>query len=316
MVSAGIDYEYLPGQIPGSLARILLARFKVQRLEASAQSASPSTSSLSPGQQGYTEQYNDQHALGGGTVLIGRNSLKEYLWALKQAWTTPLDLKREHLVAETDIEQVEDEELKEFVRQEGLFDPPSVEAEVQSTSSNSNPILGSAFRDTYAQISKSAQPVFDAPPNDSVPQKEEERPILSPTHIPPQPPLLFVPYSHPLGSMLYWPQKLYSYFFGERANARAGAAAALSLIQAQSRPFEPPRQTSRGLMDDEEYENEWVNETSGKMEADHEDWFPKTVEGDCDFDIHSESYISKVSCPLLFFSYQANVLYSALQEDA
>lgn len=298
-MSAGIDYEYIPGQIPGSLARVLTARFKLQRLEAEAARASPAEH-LTPGQQGYVEQYNQEHALQGGTVIVGRSSLKEYLWALKEAWTTTLDLDRERKIAETDVEAVEDAELAEFVQQEGLFEPSEQDlnrSASATTSSLSNPIFGAAFRDTYASIQQSQQQ-RDSDPSLAQPEPQPESPAqqaeLSPSGIPAQPPLLLLPFSHPLGSMVYWPQKLYAYFFGERARASAGASEALKLVYAHSRPFDAPER-SQGLLSQDEMERNWLN-ADGKVQADADDWSPRSVGGDLDWESSSERLITKV-CP-------------------
>lgn len=287
LLAAGIDYEYLPGQIPGSLARVLLARFKLQRLEAEAKKKSnESAPVLQPGQSGYMEQYYEQHAQEGGIVLIGRSSMKEYLWALKEAWTTPLDLQREQKIAETDVEVVEDEELKRFVKDEGLFAPPA--ESTGSSASPAHPALGSAFRDTYAAISKSTGPIFE--PNEE--QDASTKPMLEPSEIPQQPPLLLVPFSHPLGSIRFWPQRLYHHLFGERHKAEAGAKAALDLVHARTRPFEPPSRT-QGLMTSDEEQREWLND-EGKVQADSDDWRPKYVGGDCDWEARTEYEITKV----------------------
>lgn len=296
LLAAGIDYEYLPGQIPGSLARVLLARYKLQRLEAEAKLKATGANTaagptLRPGQSGYVEQYNEQHAREGGIVLIGRNTMKEYLWALKEAWTTPLDLEREQRIADSDVEAVEDEELKEFARVEGLFEPPPAEASDSTSSSSQHPILGSAFRDTYASIAKSTGPIFE--PSSSTEEAEPApKPMLPPSEIPQQPPLLLVPFSHPLGSMRFWPQKIYSHFFGHRHKAEAGAQAALDLIYARTRPFEPPAR-SQGLMTLEEESRAWLNEED-KMQADSDDWRPKFVGGDCDWEAKAEYELTKV----------------------
>lgn len=62
--------------------------------------------------------------------------------------------------------------------------------------------------------------------------------ILSPSPIPEQPPLLLVPFDHPIG-MIWWPLKFYR-FFNRRAEVQKGAEMAISLIDGNAQPINPP----------------------------------------------------------------------------
>lgn len=78
---------------------------------------------------------------------------------------------------------------------------------------------------------------------DSGPLPPKELPPVD--RVPPQPPLLLVPFDHPIG-MKWWPLKLYG-FFRHRDRVRAGADVALALIAQETEDLVPPSTGSEGL---------------------------------------------------------------------
>jgi import inner membrane translocase subunit TIM54 len=232
----------MQGQIPGSVARILLARFKLHRLEEAANIPRP--------------KYEKPPS---GIALVGRNTLKEYLWALKKGYLDEIDLDRESRIANGDLEEIESLELAAQIDKDGLF-PAFVPTEEQPPSTRFLPEASS---------------------------------------LPPQPPLLLLPYSHPLGTMLWWPKKLTNWLFGERKRVEEGAKAAFTLLAGQTREIRPPASTSAdGLFDEQkEMARVWLNEDN-KMAIGKGDeiWTGQPCGSeDLDLDLTSERYITSVS---------------------
>lgn len=94
-----------------------------------------------------------------------------------------------------------------------------------------------------------------------------------PNPLPPQPPMLCLPYTNHMGFKAF-PYFVYQ-FFTERHRVQAGADAALTLIAAQTRPFEGPTRPDEGMHTDE---------ATGKLVRQG---------GDLDFDLEGESFIRK-----------------------
>ena len=272
MVAGGVDYAITNGAIPGSAGRILIARFKARRFEALARQKEqlPEPEPI-PGQPDYTRIMNEKNEPQGGTVLIGRQALKEYLWALKKGYLDPLDLDRELRIANGDLEEEEDRALS------GLFESDEQDIfRLQDLSSPSAPTIPISSSPSTAPMSAN---------------------VLPPAHtLPPLAPLLLVPYTHPLGSMIWWPQKLYQTLFGEHTRVKEGGELALSLIQAQSREIDPPA-ASHALFKSEEMKREWVDRGTRKLlNVERDEWItPKTGSKDLDMGVEYDKYLDKVS---------------------
>jgi import inner membrane translocase subunit TIM54 len=192
-----------------------------------------------------------------GIALVGRNTLKEYLWALKKGYLDEIDLEREQRIAESDVEAVETAELAAELDKDGLF--PN-------------------FTPT------------DLP--------RDSRFLPQTASLPPQPPILLLPFSHPLGSMLFWPLKLTTWLFGERNRVKTGGDAAFALIVGQTREIQPPSSAhGPGIYDEEtEAARVWLTD-EGKMAIPKgNDVFRSRCTGsvDLDVDLKSERYITSV----------------------
>lgn len=95
-----------------------------------------------------------------------------------------------------------------------------------------------------------------------------------PSPLPPQAPLLFLPYTNHMGFKAF-PYFIYQ-FFTERHRVRAGADAALTLINGETRPFQGPNTpdgTDPGVAH--------VDESTGRLTRQG---------GDLDFDLEGESF--------------------------
>lgn len=196
---------------------------------------------------GYLEYIDKRrHAAGLGlTVVIGRNTFKEYLWGLKQGWLTDFDAVQ--------VEKGDEGETQALIKElasNDVFkpDPPpglaSVEASMDDEPSGGHdsdtpdtpPSQQSLFPSRNAYTFFSKQPSIPAPISD-----EPERQLIIPaaSQMPVQPPLLFLPFNHPLGYLRYWPGKMVRYLFCERYRMQAGCDTALAIIQATNDAYSP-----------------------------------------------------------------------------
>lgn len=199
---------------------------------------------LIPGELGYLESLDKRrHAAGEGlTVLVGRNTLKEYFWGMKQGWLTDFDAVREEKG-----DEARTAELIAELAMDGRFDPdplpepshPNIESEnrddgIPQPSHNTQSHQPSLFppRANYSFFNH-MQPSFTSTPLPAAsPEPERSVPIHAVTEMPVQPPLLFLPFDHPLGYFRHWPAKMLRYLFAERYRVRAGCETALAIINA------------------------------------------------------------------------------------
>lgn len=96
--------------------------------------------------------------------------------------------------------------------------------------------LSSSAYAPYRTISPSSFPLPTSPPAPAYPDTNPL--ILPPREIPPQPPLLLVPFTHPFG-VRQWPAKAL-HFFNHRTEVRIGGDLALALLVAPTRYITPP----------------------------------------------------------------------------
>lgn len=321
LVSAGVDYEYTNGQIPGSLGRILIARFKARRFESHTHTHTHNDDDNDDepiaGQPRYLEKMAERNQVQGGTVLIGRQALKEYLWALKKGYLDELDLDRELRIANAngDVEQEEERvlsrQLEENDESYSLSDSDSEQSLDQHSSSSSNTNKYSGL----TQIFKPFQQSSIIPTDDDTPTSSSGHILPAELSLPPLAPILVIPFAHPLGSMKWWPLKIWNYLFGEHVKTRQGAEFAMSLIQARSRDIIPPSSSSSSSSsmpssmsdmsiwnEDVEVNREWIDKGTRKMlgQISSDTWRSKrTSSPDLDVGIDKESYYDKVKSLLL-----------------
>ncbi|KAM0753907.1 hypothetical protein T439DRAFT_378021 [Meredithblackwellia eburnea MCA 4105] len=270
-VAAGIDFEIKTGINPGGLGRTLITEIRAKRL-VEASKASPqglpsgAKSPFAPGSElGFVlddrEEAHEANLLDGGLVVLGRGALKEYLWSLKKGYGQAIDLKEEARLQGLGIGSTErrrdskgerEEELlvRELEKEDALkpnapfdiIEPDPVSSvslgdndHDSSTPSSSTSVGG--FAAAYAPYRTLAPSPAPAKPATSDPSDQQPL-ILPPRQLPPQPPLLLVPFSHAFG-VRQWPSKML-HFFNHRSDVRHGAELAMAVILKETRPFEQP----------------------------------------------------------------------------
>jgi import inner membrane translocase subunit TIM54 len=165
------------------------------------------------------------HELEGGSIVLGRQTFKELMAGLKRGWTESL-------------EKVDREEtLARELQNDGVFDEPEELAEDaneynQEKAASSFPKLPSPLHHPLRAV----HPFSKRPdrPEPSIPSSVN-RP---PTTIPPQSPILLVPFTDYIGFKQI-PYLLWD-FFNQRLKVRNGAEAAYRLIMKSTRPLQGP----------------------------------------------------------------------------
>ena len=170
-----------------------------------------------------------RRALDGGTVIVGRPAFKEYMVGLRRGWTESLELVDK------------DEQLSRELESDGHFDEPEVPPDL-SSSSTSDFTEGEPLPTPSRLPSSRAAPGLFPPLSNprtsspSAPARDAGADVPPPTSIPPQPPLLLVPFVDLVGIKLV-PLMIWD-FFNERQKVQAGAEAAYRLISRATRPLD------------------------------------------------------------------------------
>ncbi|KAJ9479619.1 Mitochondrial import inner membrane translocase subunit TIM54 [Pseudozyma hubeiensis] len=127
LVAAGIDWEVTNGTRHGGLARDLQARIQERRRKLlGLEPWMDEITAMSQTQFSLTPQQELQREIDGGLVLVGRPALKEWAWALKNGWCTPLEvLKRDR-----------DDELAQELAEDHAFDELPSEPSTSTTGDN------------------------------------------------------------------------------------------------------------------------------------------------------------------------------------
>lgn len=192
----------------------------------------PQQSLLTQSIQG-TPDAKRRRALDGGTVVVGRAAFKEYMAGLRRGWTDSLEL----------IDK--DDQLSRELESDGHFDEPEAASPDPSSSSSSSDFADGEPLHTPSRLPPSrAVPglfpplsVRPSPPSASAAQtRDTGADVPPPSLIPPQPPLLLVPFVNLVGIKLV-PLMIWD-FFNERQKVRAGAEAAYKLATRATRPLE------------------------------------------------------------------------------
>jgi import inner membrane translocase subunit TIM54 len=229
-VAAAIDYTVIAGKRHGDLATRVANDIKTERRIALGLDAPPQ-SLLTPTIKG-TLDARRRRALGGGTVIVGRPAFKEYMAGLRRGWTDSLELVDK------------DEELSRELESDGHFDEP--EAASPDLSSSSSDFADGEPLPTPSRLPPSRAvpglfpPLSGVRPSSASASASHTRDagadVPPPTQIPPQPPLLLVPFVNLVGIKLV-PLMVWD-FFNERQKVRAGAEAAYKLVERATRPLE------------------------------------------------------------------------------
>ncbi|SPO42099.1 related to TIM54 (component of the mitochondrial TIM22 translocase) [Pseudozyma flocculosa] len=117
LVAAAVDWEVTNGTKHGGLARELQARFQERRrklLGLEPWDATASDPNMPHSPFALTPQQQLQREIDGGIVLVGRPALKEWAWALKNGWGTPLEVVKRDRDQEIAAELAEDHAFDEL----------------------------------------------------------------------------------------------------------------------------------------------------------------------------------------------------------
>ncbi|KAI0062247.1 hypothetical protein BV25DRAFT_1991555 [Artomyces pyxidatus] len=225
-VAAAVDYQIIAGKRHGDLATRVANDIKSERRIALGLDPLPQPVMALPSHE--TPEKKRQRAMDGGIVVVGRPAFKEYMAGFRRGWTESL-------------EKVDKEEVfARSLENDGRFDEPeapeptivdSFEAEPLPTPSRLPQSRPGAL---FSPLNSMRAP----PPPPSVPRKDPGADVLPPAQIPPQPPLLLVPFVNLVGLKLI-PNMIWD-FFNERHKVRAGAEAAFKLVMRETRPFVGP----------------------------------------------------------------------------
>lgn len=189
-----------------------------------------------------TPEVRQRRKMEGGIVLVGRPAFKEYMAGLRRGWTES--------PAKVDAE----EQLSKELENDTAFDEvESMETAVTAQSVESATDTGDEPLPTASRLPPSRPPgMFSpmslrgpTPSSSSSPRPEKKDPaadIPPPTRIPPQPPLLLVPFVNHIGFSQI-PHMIWD-FFNERVKVKAGATAAYRLIMNETEPFVAPASPS------------------------------------------------------------------------
>ncbi|KAI6166838.1 mitochondrial import inner membrane translocase subunit Tim54 [Pisolithus thermaeus] len=291
LVAAAVDYDVIPTRQLGDLTRHVASSVVTQRRIALGIDQPPAPP-LNLSNQ-LSEEQKRARELEGGVILVGRHSLKEYLEGLVRGWTCGLEnVDREERLAQELAADGTFDEVDEGKSPVGVVDDPEVEP--IPTSSRLPPSRNAALLPPLG--------FYKPPPVSDVTSKLLVASVNPPSTLPPQPPLLLVPFTNHIG-FRYIPHMIWS-FFNERDRVRAGAEAAYALVIGQTRDFRGP--------------NSWHSEDAPLQET------PKSTEGeaasgtldsmqggDLDFMLWSEKFFAPHS-PLSSISDARKSYYSSL----
>ena len=233
-VAAAIDYSIIAGKRHGDLAIRVANDIKAERRVALGLDP-PLVSAPSLLARGMAEAKR-RRLLEGGTVIVGRPAFKEYMAGLRRGWTESIERFDE------------DEQLSRELESDGHFDEPEVspgsgpsfdgladvDAEPLPTPSRLPP--SSPPPGIYSPLSAAIRPPSPPPPSAPTHGRDPGTDVRPPIYLPPQPPLLLVPFVNLVGIKLV-PLMIWD-FFNERHKVRAGAEAAYRLVSCAVRPFE------------------------------------------------------------------------------
>lgn len=206
--------------------------------------------------------------LEGGTVLVGRPTFKEFMAGLKQGWTDGLDKvdREEQLAHILEDDSHFDEPPEEPVGLSGLDD--------SSTPSTEHPKTPSAFTNSPAYSPLSIVSTSYTTNSPKSPYGSQPTTPSSPTILPQQPPILFVPFLDYIGfkqiPLMIWE------FFNQRHKVKCGAEAGYKLVIGVSQPLQGPNSLEHGSKD---FSTSHSTEDS-----------LRPSQGDLDFDRHVEPY--------------------------
>lgn len=260
LVAAAIDYNLVSGKRHGDIARSVAEEVRLRRRQDLGLDQEPEMFKALPTYRPLPERRKRE--LEGGIVIVGRPTFKEFMAGLKHGWSAGLE----------SVDK--DEELARILEADSHFDEvyedpvglSSVEDASSSPSSNELQKLALAF--PSPQNSPLFSPLQIRPSSTPTVPVVQSNPQFHapPSVIPPQPPLLLLPFLDYIGfrqiPLMIWD------FFNQRHKVRSGAEAGYKVVMCASRPLQAPE----------------VSEITIKMPP---------ARGDLDFDGEVETYYNK-----------------------
>lgn len=192
-----------------------------------------------------------QRELEGGTVVVGRATLKEYMEGLKRGWLGKVDA--------WEWEKSVDDELK----YDGVFESrpeetPFVADEVVDPGPTT-PAPPTALTGSLSILARRPPPLNPAAAG-AVPGANGELPDFyhtPPSPLPPQAPIMLLPFTSHMGFKQI-PWMIYD-FFTERYRVKQGAEAALALIENNTRPM------TQEVLDFDRQSEDWYKKPWAKL---------------------------------------------------
>ncbi|KAI0780633.1 mitochondrial import inner membrane translocase subunit Tim54 [Trametes elegans] len=265
LVAAAVDYDMVKGRRHGDIARFVAEKIrKERRIMAGLDPASLTPMAL----PGSSFEEKRQRELDSGIVIVGRNTLKEYMAGLKRGWTDGLDF--------VDRE----EQLAKVLESDGKFDEPEPEPSAEAEVGDDEPIPTPSRIPSSKPFSILSSQALRAPPPPKPVDAVPENLNAPPAEIPPQPPMLLVSFTNYIGftqiPLMIWD------FFNERYKVQEGAEAAYRLITGNTRPFTAPSAEALALTG-----------TAPGPDQPQKPLLSELTPTDLDFDRKGESYYNK-----------------------
>ncbi|CAG7849237.1 Mitochondrial import inner membrane translocase subunit TIM54 [Serendipita indica DSM 11827] len=225
-VAAAIDFDIINGNHYGALTNKIVDDIKKRRREMAGleKSHDELLQQVQPLRGDRAPAARQKRELEGGTVIIGRHTLKEYMEGLRRGWSEsmmPRDVEEEFAQTLSD-EPFADQTIQ---AQDGELPSPSSFNTSSPLSPPSNVLNTNQKVSVFGQLQRQQ-------PSKPIPVTALDVP---PASIPPQPAFGLIPYTSHLGFKQV-PYMIYD-FFTERYRVRSGAEAAFNVVMGQKRPF-------------------------------------------------------------------------------
>ncbi|GAA5947219.1 hypothetical protein JCM3765_001579 [Sporobolomyces pararoseus] len=277
LVASGTDYVLKIGTNPGGLARTLIHEIRGRRITKAANEVPGTVMLVNDAQSNMNavlaekDLEEEKREMEGATVILGRGALKEYLWALKKGYGEPIDLREEAKLEGLGLGNNERRKDGRWEREDELMSRELEKEDEKNPDAPFEEKLPVGLQDLGIEDAESVpqepQPVNflsyspyrpitpTSAPSSPSSSSEPETPLILPgSEVPPQPPLLLVPFTHPFG-IRTWPSKI-AHFWNHRQDVKLGGEYALALLLSQTRPFDSPKLRTpegsvQGLVDEE-----------------------------------------------------------------
>ncbi|KZP01096.1 hypothetical protein CALVIDRAFT_532709 [Calocera viscosa TUFC12733] len=218
------------GERHGSITRLLAREIQHKRLVAAG--LLPPTAGPTPPEQPAAQAEREMR---GGIVIVGRATFKEYLEGLRRGYGESVSLGRG---GRERGEDEEDQAIARVLENDGVFDEPEV---VDSLSSGEEEPQQAPAPAHAAQVQPFRNPFlpsgFELRSNTRFQPTPAAAVLPAETSLPPQPPILLLPFRNLVGLSLV-PRQIWG-FFNRRRYAKDGAEHALLLLEGATRPFDP-----------------------------------------------------------------------------